>query len=300
MKTQEKTVAQEKIAVQERVLVTGASSRLGQLVLEELLKAGHRDLIAMPRSWKNVSLFSPRGVDLRSPDCNDQAGLVQEFRGVTRVLLISTLSFEGSRREHRSVIESATKAGVRHIVYASCAKAGSFASPSIVEHRETETLIKASGLKYTFLRNCLFAENLQFTLPLALETGKLYGCAGDGRVAYLTRRDCAAAIAGALLHADRVENAVFDLTGPHSYSHRELADLVSELTGKKVSYEDVTSDQFKASLVSSGFPEMFAPTFVDFDVAIRRGVLGKVTDSVRKLTGKPAEDIREVLKGCLH
>lgn len=283
----------------ERILVTGASSHLGQLVVEELLNAGQRDLIAMPRTWKNVDLFSARGVDVRSADFYDPVGLVEEFRGVSRLLLISTLNFGERLAQNRNAIEAAKRAGVRHIVYASYPNLENAPAASTAEHRETEKLIKASGLKYTFLRNHIFAEKLQFTLPRALETGTLYGCAGDGRVAYVTRRDCAAAAAGALLYAEGVENAIFDLTGPKAYSHRELAELASEMTGKSVSYVDLPAERFKASLVDSGIPELFVPIFVGFDLATERGNLGKVTGSVQKLTGKPAQDIGEVLKGFL-
>ncbi|MBU5613899.1 SDR family oxidoreductase [Geomonas azotofigens] len=283
----------------ERILVTGASGSLGNLILEELLRAGQADLMATPRTWKTAALFSLRGVDIRSLDFYDPIDLLEAFRGVTKLLLIGTLDLGRTLAQNRNAIEAARKAGVRHIVYLSCANPKTAAASTMTEHRQTEELIKASGLKYTFLRNYLFAENLQFVLPRAVETGTLYGCAGNGRIAYVTRRNCAAAAAGALLKAERFEDAVLEITGPEAFSHSELADLVSEITGKSLCYVDLPSEEYKAELVASGLPELFAPIFVGVDRAAKHGELGAVTDAVLQLTGEHAEDIREALKLCL-
>ena len=60
--------------------------------------------------------------------------------------------------------------------------------------------------------NDTYAEILMFSLPKGHETGMLYGCAENGRVAYVTRQDCANAAAGALINAARYENKALDIT----------------------------------------------------------------------------------------
>jgi NAD(P)-dependent dehydrogenase (short-subunit alcohol dehydrogenase family) len=74
----------------ERLLVTGASGQLGQLVVEALLQAGQTHLIATTRQPEKLADFASRGVEVRTADFNQPETLVSAFAGATRLLLIST------------------------------------------------------------------------------------------------------------------------------------------------------------------------------------------------------------------
>src|SRR3989344_104739 len=284
------------MASNERILVTGASGHLGQLVLENLLKSGQKDLIGTTRSPDKLAHLTQKGVEIRAADFNNISSLVEAFRGATRLLLISTADIGQRIEQHKNAIDAAKKAGVKHIFYTSWPNTER--SPALVapDHAATENFIKESGLKYTFLRNNPYTQNLFYSLPNAIESGKLFGCAGDGKVSYVMREDCAAAAAGALINAEKYENTYFDITGPKAYSYPELLNVLNEVTGKKVTYIDISPEDFKAGAISSGLPELYAQLFVSFDLAAKQGDSGLVTDAVQKLSGKPAADIHAFLK----
>lgn len=284
----------------ERLLVTGASGQLGQMVVEALLQAGLTNLIATTRQPEKLAHFATRGVEVRTADFNQPETLVSAFTGATRLLLISTGDVGSRIPQHQAAIAAAQAAGVQHIIYTSTPNPDH--SPSLVapEHAATEQLIRASGLTYTFLRNNLYAENLFHNLPPALKAGVLLGCAGDGKAAYVHRSDCAKAAAGALLQAEKFSNVALDISGPIAYTYSELAELVANITGKNLIYRDVSPAEFQVALVQRGLPNRFAQLFVGFDRAMQQGDLAAVTDAVQQLSGQTPQDITALLRGGLH
>jgi NAD(P)H dehydrogenase (quinone) len=283
----------------ERILVTGASGNLGQLTLAALLKAGQKHLIATTRDPVKLHELATQGVDVRSADFKIPSGLADAFKGATRVLLISTPDTGERVEHHENAVTAAKAAGVKHIMYTSLVSLEKSIALVAPDHTATEKHIKESGLKYTFLRNNTYAENLLFSLPGALEAGTLYGCAGNGKVSYVTRLDCANAAAGALINASDYENTVWDITGSRAYSYGELAGLVSEIKNKKVVYQDLSAEEYQAVLIKSGLPEKYASLFASFDLSTRHGDVATVSDAVQKLTRKPPMGLPEFLKANL-
>jgi hypothetical protein len=78
---------------------------------------------------------------------------------------------------------------VQHVIYTSWPEPQHSVAAVSPDHAGTEELILNSGLKFTFLGNYSYSELLMFSLPKALEGGTLYGAAGTGRAAYVTRQD---------------------------------------------------------------------------------------------------------------
>ena len=284
----------------ERILVTGASGQLAQLTLSTLLKAGQKNLIATTRNPEKVNALGYDEVDVRSADFKTPSGLANAFEGATRLLLISTPDIGASRVEqHKNAVTAARAAGVKHIIYTSCTNPET--SPAIVapDHAATENSIKESGLKYTFLRMNCYAQFLMYSLPAAIETGTLFGCAGTGKIAYVNREDCAKAAAGALINAGQFENTYLNVSGPEAYSHADIASLVSDIKHTKVVYQDLSPEDYKAALVKTGLPELYAELFASFDLSVKNGDTAAVTDAVQKLSGKPPARLPEFLKANL-
>jgi NAD(P)H dehydrogenase (quinone) len=284
----------------EKLLVTGASGNLGRLTLTALLKAGHRNLIATTRSPEKLREFARQGVDVRGADFKNPSTLKEAFKDATRILLISTTDVGQRVEDQKSAIAAAKTVGVQHVIYTSWPNPAT--SPAVVapDHAATEKIIKDSGIKYTFLRNYSYAENLLFALPAAVESGTFYGSAGTGKNAYVTREDAANAAAGALIKAGEFENVSLNITGSTAYSHAEVAALVSDIKHKKVAYQDLPPDDFKAALIKTGLPDIVAQIFVSIDLAVKAGDLATTSDAVQRLSGKSPTGLADFLKANLE
>ncbi|AKT40224.1 SDR family oxidoreductase [Chondromyces crocatus] len=280
------------------LLVTGAGGQLGRRVLELLLAKGAGPLIATTRDPAKLADLSARGVEVRHADFDDPASLQEAFAGAGRLLLISTdaLDRPGRRIEqHRRALDAAVKAGVKHIVYTSLTNPGPGSPVTFApDHQGTEDAIAQSGLGYTVLRNNLYADLLPSALARAAATGQLLAATGEGATGYVTREDCARAAAAALA-SDFAGQRTLDVTGPTTITHRELARLAADLTGKPVDYVIIPLSALENGLQQAGLPPTLAAAYASFDEAIARGSLNVTTRAVEDLTGQPAEDVRTYL-----
>jgi NAD(P)H dehydrogenase (quinone) len=278
----------------EKILVTGASGHLGKLVLDELLNKGYKNIFALTRNPEKLAEYAKKGVIIKAGDFDKANTLTDVFTGISRVLLISTDALGSRVTQHKNAIEAMVKSGVKHVVYTSWPKANTSVASVSAEHFTTEEIIKNSGLSYTILRNYPYAENLFMSLPSAIARGALAGIAGAGKVAYVTKADCARAAAGALSSSD-TSNKVLDISGPKAVSYSEIAKITSEIIGKNFTYLNMQEADFKSALMQSGLPEIWADLFVSFDLAFKNGDAEKVSSSVFDLSGVKPTDITTFL-----
>lgn len=284
----------------ETILVTGASGKFGGLVLTHLMTTlgiSPTQIIATSRNPENLSDWAAKGVQTRKADYNDPENLIEAFKGAKRLLLVSTDSLEGNVRlgQHLRAVEAAKAAGVEHILYTSLPEAEDSLISFAPDHLGTENAIKALGLKWTFLRNGWYFENLLFTIPAALASGALYTAAGDGKLAYISRSDLALAAASALVATSGVENQTLTLTGSEVLTVEEVAHLISEKVQKPISVVQVPPEAIIEGAKSHGVPEFVAVMFASFDMATKAGQLGAVTPDFAKLTGKSPQPFSEWL-----
>ncbi len=144
----------------ERLIVSGASGQLGALVVDELLARGvdPRDLILVSRTPEELAAYAAQGAATRFGDFTQPESLPAAYAGGTRLLLISISAGPDNRPQlHKNAIDAAVAAGVRHIVYTSTVDADNtdVRALSAAMHRETEQILRDSGVALTMLRNHL-------------------------------------------------------------------------------------------------------------------------------------------------
>ncbi len=277
-----------------RLMVSGAGGHLGRRVVELLLEKG-QDVVAGSRDTGRIAELGARGVELRRVDFADPALLPQAFAGIDRLLIISTDVLDENRvRLHANAVAAAAAAGVGRIVYTSMAnpEPGS-PIPFAPDHYRTEQAIRASGVPHTILRNTWYTENLLQSLPQVVASGRWVTAAGEGRVAHVTREDCAQAAAGALAAADA--KGVLTVTGPEALTTAELAAIATDVTGRPVAVVDVGDAEYAAGLRAAQLPEPVVQLIVAFDVNTRAGRIGDVTDAVEALAGRKPQSVRDFL-----
>jgi NAD(P)H dehydrogenase (quinone) len=279
------------------VVVTGASGHLGRLVAEELLeRMPPADLVLVTRHPEALADLGERGATVRRGDFDEPGSLVPAFEGGERMLLISTLAVGRRIPQHRAAIEAASAAGIRHLVYTSFPKPVANHPVGLIatEHGQTEAILHESGLEWTVLRNATYAELQVPAGALAVAGGKLYTNAGDGRLVSVSRQDCARA-AAVVMTTDGHEGKTYDVTGQEALSQTELADLLSEVSGRAVKLVPVGDRVLSWGLTRNGAPKPIARAIVAFGRAVREGYYDVVDPALTTLTGAPPRSLRDVL-----
>ena len=281
------------------IIVTGATGQLGRLVIASLLKTTPAaQIVAAVRDVAKAADLAAQGVQVRRADYNDAASLDSAFAGATKVLLIS--SSEVGRRvpQHRAVIDAAARAKVGLFAYTSVLRADSSQLGLAAEHRETEALIRASGLAYSLLRNGWYVENYTAGLGGALEHGALAGAAGEGRIAAAARADYADAAAAVLSSAGPVEQ-VYELAGDTAFTLADLAAELSRQSGKQVPFHNLPQEEYRAMLIGVGLPAPVAELIADSDAAAAKGALDDGGRALSKLIGRPTITLADAVKAAL-
>lgn len=282
-----------------KLLVTGATGHLGSSVIETLLKKiGSNQISILTRNEEKRTEFQAKGFNAFLGSYDNIISIENAMEGIDTVLLISS-GDQGDRiQEHKNVIDTAKKKGVKHIAYTSrCLNdRNTLANKLMVEHFDTEDYILASGLQYTFFRNILYMDAIPQFIggKIALEKG-IFLPAGDGKVSFALRSEMGEAMAHVLLEAKN-ESKIYNFTGDKSYSFYDIANALTELSGKEIKYSNVETNVFENMMKQRNLPEPVIQKIVDFITDIKNNQEGNIFNDLEVQLGRKPSNLKEGLK----
>jgi NAD(P)H dehydrogenase (quinone) len=278
--------------------VTGATGKLGRLVLDEMLeKVSPGDLVALARDPAALTDYAAKGVQVRRADYDDPASLEAALKGVDRVLLISGNAVGQRGRQHGNVIEAAKKKGATYLAYTSVLNARASRLALAPEHKETEEILEQSGLNHDVLRMPWYSDNYVAGLAPAIEAGAIYGAAGNGRLSTASRADLAAGAAAALVGGKGGD--IYELAGDESWTMEDFAREVSKHSGKDVKYVNQSEDEYARTLEGAGLPPPVAKLLASTSYLAGFGELYNDERQLSRLSGRPTTPIGESIRQAL-
>lgn len=282
------------------ILVTGATGQLGHLVIQSLLKkVPPQQIVAAVRNRDKAKDLKALGIQVREADYNNPESWNIALAGIQKLLLISANEVGSRVRQHKTVIDAAKKYGkLELLAYTSILHADTSALVLAQEHKETEKMIKDSGIRYSLLRNGWYTENYTMSAKSAVEHGAVFGAVKEGRIASASRQDYADAAAAVLT----MENPkpVYELAGDTSYTLGELAAEIAKQSGKAVKYNNLPEADYKTFLVKVGLPEGFAGVLAQSDAAAAEGGLYDESHQLSQLIGRKTTPMAQTVTASLR
>lgn len=166
------------------------------------------------------------------------------------------MPFVGPKRidAHKAAIDAFVVAGVNRVVYTSIVGAGEkdIDTYEVNDHVWTEAYVKNTPLHYLFLRDSQYAEAMVSNVEACFESGVLANNFGEGKMAYISRDDCAVAAAHAAM-SDWTDRVV-DINGRELLTIKEFLAIASKVYGKRVDYKFIDDDAQYAFFDSIGVP----------------------------------------------
>lgn len=278
-----------------KMLVTGATGKLGTKVVETLLKTVPASQLAVSvRNPEKAEGLRARGVEVRQGDFDRPETLDSAFAGIERLLLISADGDNETRiRQHTDAVAAAERAGVKFIAYTSLGNASESTMFLAPPHVATEEAILKTGIPYSFLRNNWYLENEISSIQGVLAGSPWVTSAGSGKVGWALQQDYAEA-AAAVLAGNGHENTVYELSGK-LMTQEELASALSTVLGKEVPVQQVDDATYTDIMKGAGVPEFIIPFLVEIQKGIREGALEIESNDFEKLLGRPVTPISEAL-----
>jgi uncharacterized protein YbjT (DUF2867 family) len=269
-----------------RILVTGATGTIGREVIAQLQGTG-TEIRALTRDPDCARL--PRDVaavrgDLTAPESLDAA-----LHDADAVFLVWTAAADSLPGAIAKIAQHA-----RHVVLLTSPHQTPHPffqqpNPMAQMHRNMEQLIRESGIAWTFLRPGMFAANaLGWWAARIREQNVVRWPYADAATAPIDERDVGAVAVRALLD-DAHRDAEYMITGPQSLTQREQVQIIGDVIGRDVRFEEITPDEARREL---GFPPGAMSMLLNaWSAAV--GLPAYVTTTVARLTGKPARTFAE-------
>jgi uncharacterized protein YbjT (DUF2867 family) len=274
---------------QESILVTGASGNIGSEVVKELLSdAPDVKIKAAIHSSQNVKkVKSDARVKVIQIDYNELETVREALKGVDKLFLL-TPDVPNAADFASNVVIEAKKAGIKQIVKQSVMGADLEADVGTMRlHRQVEKIIEESGIPFTFLRPNEFMQNfVNFHSPSIKGNNAFYIPLEDAKVSLVDVRDIAAVAVKSLIDEDKHKNKTYLITGPEALSYHQVAEILSNATGKKISYVNISEDEAKAAMKEIGMSEWLINTVSELSDYFRKGKASEISPAVEEVTGK--------------
>lgn len=282
------------------ILVTGATGNFGNATIQFLLKKGisASEISALVRDENKAAELKAQGVNIKIGDYDNYNSLKNALQGVDKLLLISSNEPFKGLEQQMNVINAAKETGVKHIVYTGL-ETKTFENSAIPfvtsVHKATADYIQESGFSYTIMNDTLYADSIEkFIGEKFTETG-IFFPAGDGKIPFLPRIEMAEAAAEILANPGH-ENKTYTTADDRAYSFQEIADLLSEITGKKVAYHKPDVNTFINAVEQQGVPKEMASFFGAFGTAMANDEFNTGTSDIEQLLGRKSMGLKAFLQ----
>jgi uncharacterized protein YbjT (DUF2867 family) len=289
------------------ILVIGATGRhgnTGEYVVRRLHQEGHRVRVLARELSGRTDLLESLGAEVVVGDLHQRKSLVTALADVELAyfaypvapgVVPAAANFAAAVREvgkqPRTVVMSMGPAHPDH--------------PSELGRNQwlAEQVLQWAGLNVLILRVvALFHENLEVLHAQSVsEHGVIRNSFGDSSIGWISGRDAAELAVAAMLHPERFDGPVSFPPGPESFTHAQIADLLSEVLGHPVRFEAISADQWRLELerhpgngvVNHGMAQHISAVG---DVIARSGQsVPADPHKVRELTGRDPLSLREFL-----
>jgi len=289
------------------ILVIGGRSKIGAALITELLDRGEQ-VRALVRAGEAAGGLPadgqpadglPAAAEVVTGDLADEGSLVTAMAGVEKVFLLSS-PHPDAVGWHRNAIDAARRTQVQLLVRSSILGADRESPAEFISaHTTCDRYLEDSGLPYVIVRPNLFLQNIpESTIPTIDASGTFYADAGEARISMVDTRDVAAVAALALTEPGYA-GAHFDVTGPEALSYTDVAAKLTSVLGRRISYVGASDDAVRQALLGAGLTTWFAGALVGLYQDYRRsgtgGYAAQVTETVQRLTGRPARSLDDLL-----
>jgi len=254
------------------IVVTTPTGGIGRQVLDNLLGSG-TDLRVVARNLDDIPADIRQRVEVIQGSHGDGAVIEKAFDGADAVFWLTPPDPHAESVEAayvgftRPAAEALRNRAVKRVVGVTALGRGTpWASRAgyVAGSLAMDDLIVSTGVAYRALSNPSFMDNMMRQAEAIRSQGMFFSpIDGDRKLPYVATRDIAAAAARLLLDDAWTGVSGVPLLGPEDLSNNDMAEIISEVLGKPVRFQQITFEAYKDRFVSFGMTDAMAQGMTD-------------------------------------
>lgn len=238
-----------------RVLIAGANGRTGRPIIAALSEKG-ATVRAFIRSEEQSRALQDIGAsEFAVGDMGDPDSIGAAIADCDKLVHIGPPMHPSEVEFTDNFIEAARRSGLSHFIYYSVMHP---LRRDVRHHRlklDAEEHLIESGLPYTIVQPCRYMQHLEPIWQKVLSEGThSMPFDVDKKFSVVDLEDLAEAVAIVATRSGHTF-ATYELAGPEPLSQRDMAQLISSVTGREVEARATPIEKMKAAAAAKGFSE---------------------------------------------
>jgi NAD(P)H dehydrogenase (quinone) len=279
-----------------KVLITGATGATGGNAIKKLLELKVSVRALVHKVDERSEKLSSQGVEIVRGDLSDFEAVSAALQEITAAYFVYPVKVPGILEATAFFAQAALEQGVGAIVNMSQISARRIAkSHAAQNHWIAERLLDRSGISVTHLRPTFFAEWLTYLSESIREKNMFPLPFGDARYAPIAAEDQGRVIAAILNDSAEHAGKTYPLYGPKELTQYEVADILSQVLGRKITYVPVEIEAFSEIWKEMGYSLYIRQHISAVAQDCRDGVFSGTNDLVEKLTGQKPMQMQDYI-----
>ncbi|MBC5991250.1 NmrA family NAD(P)-binding protein [Pontibacter sp. SD6] len=278
------------------ILITGATGNVGLEVIKSLsqIKRDFQVIAGVREPKTDDDLFGQLHIDTVHFDFSDEQSINSALKVCDTLFLLRPPQLSDVEKYFNPLIRIAQEKSVKHIVFLSVQGAD---TSSLIPHHKIEKLIIKSGINYTFLRPAYFMQNFTTTLRRDLvQKNSIYLPAGNAKFTLVDVEDVGKVAAKVLALPAAHINKAYDLTNEERLNFNEMADVLSNVLGREISYKSPNLLSFYFTKRQEGIPSQFILVMIMLHFLPRFQKLPHISPWVQNIIDESPNSFAEFVK----
>jgi uncharacterized protein YbjT (DUF2867 family) len=273
-----------------KILVTGATGNVGSEVIKHLQKKNQvvRAAVINEADRENVPLEDAVVFDFSDSSTWDAA-----LEDVDKVFLMRPPAISDVQNLMFPFIDYLLEKNIKQIVFLSLQ---GVQFNVFTPHHKIEKYLKSKNAPYTFLRPNFFMQNLSTMYKDEIkEQDEIFLPAGLGKTAFVDVRDIGE-VAAAVLTEDTHQQKAYELSGPESLDYFQVADVMSDVLGRTITYRNPKFKDYKKHLADKGFKDNYIKVQKMLYFVVRHNLSKNTSTGINTVLNRQPTSFRKFVK----
>jgi NAD(P)H dehydrogenase (quinone) len=271
-----------------KILITGATGQVGSKTINFLKESNDAEIIAAIRTPEKAKQFKKQGISTVLFDFDDDQSHAAALEGIGRVFMVTGYTVD-MLRQSKVFLDSASKAGVKHVVHLGACGPDNTTVAHWAWHQLVEKYIESAGFSFTHLRPETFMQNLLSYGGNQVVVDGVFNQYVDGATkSWVDVEDVAQVAALSLLHPELHAGKTYRM-GYDAKSYDDIAELLTKMIKKPFQYQPQSPEVFLESMRQTGADMAYMHCVYDHYKRYAAGTIpgaDETFDNFRPITGK--------------